>query len=44
MFFTDFNQPWLEFDRLYPNIGETTTKIEDYGKEKTLSEFFSLAK
>lgn len=38
----------LEFGRLYPNIGETTTKntVKDrnYGKEKTFGEFFSLAK
>lgn len=38
----------LEFGRLYPNIGKTTTKNStkdrNYGKEKTFGEFFSLAK
>ena len=43
-----FGKPSLELGRLYPNIDETTTKniTKDrvYGKEKTFSEFFSLAK
>lgn len=41
-------KPSLELGRLYPNIDETTTKNSTkdrvYGKEKTFSEFFSLAK
>lgn len=47
-FSDDFRAECLEFGRLYPNIGETTTKNNtkdrDYGKEKTFGEFFSLAK
>ena len=47
-FSSDFRASRLEFGRLYPNIGETTTKNStkdrDYGKEKTFGEFFSLAK
>ncbi len=43
-----FGKSSLEFGRLYPNIDETTTKNSTkdrvYGKEKTFSEFFSLAK
>lgn len=43
-----FGKSSLELGRLYPNIDETTTKNSTkdrvYGKEKTFSEFFSLAK
>lgn len=45
---SNFETSNLEFGKLYPNIGETTTKNHtkdrDYGKEKTFGEFFSLAK
>ena len=43
-----FGKSSLELGRLYPNIDETTTKNSTkdrvHGKEKTFSEFFSLAK
>lgn len=47
-FSSSFATSNLEFNELYPNIDETTTKNStkdrDYGKEKTFGEFFSLAK